>query len=337
MTEDGSAGLYDENIKDIYHSKTGALKEAYDKFIEPSFLCELSEKKSDINILDICYGIGYNSKCALMYNNKSNLHIDCLDINSDLIFLSPFIKDNIYDINLKLFLLSEIFKLGDISYIFYERKFNRIYENNADFFEPSIVRLIQFLITKGYIYSGSTLNLSFLHNIYYNYISTDMKNDVKSLKYINSSISFKFGDARLTLQKLNKFYDVIFLDAFTPQKAPELWTINFLNLIKNKMSKNSVLVTYSKSTPFRSALIELGFFVGKIYINDIDMGSVASFDKNKIINPLTDYDYSLINTRAGIFYEDYNLSLSPSEIINNRENKISLSDRISHTAFRKSH
>ena len=163
-----------------------------------------------------------------------------------------------------------------------------------------------------------------------------MKNSKKANKYSNSKINFKIGDARNTLKELDSLYDVIFLDAFSPQKAPELWTINFINLIKNKMHNNSVLLSYSKSTPFRSALLELGFFVGKTLINEIDMGTVASMNKNYILNTLSDYDLALINTRAGIFYEDSDFTLSSADIIKNRLIKISRSDKISHTSFLKS-
>ena len=35
ITADGSVGLYNNEVKDIYHSATGALSEAFDKFIYP--------------------------------------------------------------------------------------------------------------------------------------------------------------------------------------------------------------------------------------------------------------------------------------------------------------
>ena len=79
-TEDGSIGLYDKELDEIFHSKFGAKTEAYDKFIEPC----LVYKNEPIKILDICYGIGYNTKCAL--EHFSNIQkIDCLEINSELI------------------------------------------------------------------------------------------------------------------------------------------------------------------------------------------------------------------------------------------------------------
>jgi hypothetical protein len=73
FTNDGSVGLYSDDFDDIYHSTTGALTEAYEKFILPiDFDWLLSLER--INVLDICYGIGYNSKSFL--NFISNFKIE---------------------------------------------------------------------------------------------------------------------------------------------------------------------------------------------------------------------------------------------------------------------
>ncbi len=101
------------------------------------------------------------------------------------------------------------------------------------------------------------------------------------------------------------------------------------------MKDNSILVSYSKSTPFRSALIELGFFVGKTFIDEVDMGTIASFRKELIDYPLTDFDLKLISTRSGITYKDPYLSLTPEAILSNRKNESFSSNRISRTQFLK--
>ncbi len=71
FTNDGSVGLYSQNYDDIYHSATGALTEAYEKFIYP-INWDVLLLHDNINILDICYGIGYNTKCFLnfIFQNK---------------------------------------------------------------------------------------------------------------------------------------------------------------------------------------------------------------------------------------------------------------------------
>ena len=72
FTLDGSVGLYSASDNDIYHSVYGALSEAYDKFICPANLNEFFEKNNKIEILDICYGIGYNTKSFLKYFLENN-------------------------------------------------------------------------------------------------------------------------------------------------------------------------------------------------------------------------------------------------------------------------
>ena len=74
FTNDGSVGLYSQDFDDIYHSASGALTEAYEKFIYP-INWEVLLNHEDIKILDICYGIGYNTKSFLnfIFENKKKL------------------------------------------------------------------------------------------------------------------------------------------------------------------------------------------------------------------------------------------------------------------------
>ena len=71
-TKDGSIGLYDKSLDEIFHSIYGAKTEAFEKFIQPAKIID----NKPLKILDICYGIGYNTKCALE-NFKNISFIDC--------------------------------------------------------------------------------------------------------------------------------------------------------------------------------------------------------------------------------------------------------------------
>lgn len=73
FTNDGTVGLFSPVDDDIYHSTYGALTESWQKFIVPSMLEQYIQNNKDIKILDICYGIGYNTKTALQVfvNNLS--------------------------------------------------------------------------------------------------------------------------------------------------------------------------------------------------------------------------------------------------------------------------
>lgn len=61
-TNDGSVGLFSPDADDIYHSTYGALTEAYEKFILPANLDFYFKNYEEVKLLDICFGIGYNSK-----------------------------------------------------------------------------------------------------------------------------------------------------------------------------------------------------------------------------------------------------------------------------------
>ncbi len=336
FTQDGSVGLYNDEIKDIYHSKTGALKEARDKFIIPSFLPELAGLKNEINILDICYGIGYNTKAALELLQDKEVNIDCLEYDKTTVYLSPFINDKIQNQFIKIFILNEILKTTLNFEEFEQIINNNITNDNLLYFSADIFKLIKKMISCGYETTPLNDKRAFLHNIYYKYISLSEEYAIKGNNYANCHINFHYNDARLSIKGLTKKYDVVFLDAFSPQLDPKLWTIDFLALIKSHLHDNSVLVSYSKSTPFRSALLQLGLNVGKTFIDNIDMGTVASFNKNKILNPLNDYDIGLINTRSGIVYKDEHLNKTANEIITLRKQEQDNSNLISQTKFLKS-
>ena len=113
FTNDGSVGLFSPEADDIYHSTYGALTEAYEKFIIPLNLKNYLEKNSEIKILDICFGIGYNSKSFinnfldLLYNEpigtnnkiikKTTCYNDKIDANNKkyTIFIHAIDKDKI--------------------------------------------------------------------------------------------------------------------------------------------------------------------------------------------------------------------------------------------------
>ncbi len=109
FTNDGSVGLYSTDFNDIYHSATGALTEAYEKFIYPVDFNNLLHKDK-IKVLDICYGIGYNSKsflnfifenyCQKKFSKKYSLskhYIDKIHTNNILqsLFSNFIYKNNI--------------------------------------------------------------------------------------------------------------------------------------------------------------------------------------------------------------------------------------------------
>ena len=60
-TKDNSYTFFNEEYQEAYHSLTGALEEAQKKYVEPL------EVKDGHCILDICFGLGYNTFAAMQH------------------------------------------------------------------------------------------------------------------------------------------------------------------------------------------------------------------------------------------------------------------------------
>ncbi len=59
-------------------------------------------------------------------------------------------------------------------------------------------------------------------------------------------------------------FDIVYQDAFSPSANPILWTKEYFEDIKELMSEDGILTTYSTALKTRLALFENGF---KVYIN----------------------------------------------------------------------
>jgi len=156
-SEDGSFTAYSKEYDEHYHStKDGALKESYKKHVIPAF--GFSKNKKEIHILDICYGLGFNTLCSVLYYQKHapdiKLYIYSPELDDELVkslknftYPSEFdkLKDIIKDLsdngvyqNENLYI--EVY-LGDArSYIKgFSNKFDIVYQ---DAFSPSVNPLL---------------------------------------------------------------------------------------------------------------------------------------------------------------------------------------------------
>ena len=72
LCEDGTNTLYSKEFNEPYHStKDGALHESLEKHVKPSLT--LKKEKEQLTILDICFGLGYNTFTTLYYIKKQKL------------------------------------------------------------------------------------------------------------------------------------------------------------------------------------------------------------------------------------------------------------------------
>ncbi len=266
LTRDGSYSLRSVFFQENFHSSVGALEETKLKFTVPSDL-ERFQGKS-LNVLDICFGLGYNSASLLdeLTKQKSYLNLYALEIDK---------KPLEYSLRNKSFLKLWTPKVKKI--------FESLYQQ--DYFEDQFFKC-----------------------------------------------SLLWGDAR---EKINIIpsaikFDLIYLDGFSPQKCPQVWTIEFLSKVTEKLNPQGYLITYSSSAAVRKTLRNLGLeiFSIKPSLNDRTFWSkgtvaISKFDKNKMKHNFNFEKLSLMEeehllTKASIPYRDQNLNSSKEDIINKR-------------------
>lgn len=73
LTADQTETFLNEEVGESYHSYTGAVEEALKKYAIP---CKIAEKAKTgkITILDVCFGLGYNSAMAISIALQENPH-----------------------------------------------------------------------------------------------------------------------------------------------------------------------------------------------------------------------------------------------------------------------
>lgn len=86
-TKDGSYTFFSHEFNEAFHSIYGAKQEAEIKFILPTKLREIARKQTQIKLLDICYGLGYNSAAAIeaiwQVNPQCQIELIALEISAD--------------------------------------------------------------------------------------------------------------------------------------------------------------------------------------------------------------------------------------------------------------
>ncbi len=67
----------------------------------------------------------------------------------------------------------------------------------------------------------------------------------------------------ISIEKYNTIikFDIIYFDAFSPKKQPEMWSPEIFKKIYNLLNKDGFMVTYCANGNFRRTLKEIGFEV----------------------------------------------------------------------------
>ncbi|MBI4453062.1 hypothetical protein HY636_00290 [Candidatus Woesearchaeota archaeon] len=89
-TKDNSITFFNEQYKETYHSVSGAVEEAQKKFSDACKIKEFAKLHDEINILDVCFGLGYNTAVAIdnILAVNPNCKINIVGLENDINILN---------------------------------------------------------------------------------------------------------------------------------------------------------------------------------------------------------------------------------------------------------
>ncbi|WP_310425336.1 MnmC family methyltransferase, partial [Chamaesiphon sp. VAR_48_metabat_135_sub] len=96
LTDDGSYTFFSQEFGQTFHSKYGAKEESIFKYAMPTLLAEKASR-GHLRILDICYGLGYNSAAALatIWRSNPNCTVEIIALELDRTVPTAAIEHNL--------------------------------------------------------------------------------------------------------------------------------------------------------------------------------------------------------------------------------------------------
>lgn len=85
LTQDGSSTFWNPAYQESYHSSIGAYTEALHKHVLATQIDKLAQTNNELKILDLCFGLGYNSMLAIQVAQEKNpkIFLDIIGLEND--------------------------------------------------------------------------------------------------------------------------------------------------------------------------------------------------------------------------------------------------------------
>ncbi|MCK5844462.1 MAG: TIGR01212 family radical SAM protein [Victivallales bacterium] len=304
ITGDGSPTLYHPEYRQHFHSLAGAHSEAFKKFVEPSGIRGKLKSNETVRVLDIGFGLGENA-FALIETAK-------LADSGGIEIISLEMDERAPKAALRLLTAAT--------------PTNR----PKPFQEANVPRaeVLAELLSNGRCV-GNHFDLSVLLG--------DARQTLDAVPEVipqspcgvgAETLDEERGDCPVLTQNwkkregnyVPKGIDVVFLDPFSHEVNPELWTYDFIRRISAKLAPDGVIVTYSAAFPIRGAMIRCGLSVGETpAVGRKNGGTIASFDESAVTAPLNAKNIRIIKeTTTGTSYRDPHLDWDRRKIRNYR-------------------
>ena len=137
----------------------------------------------------------------------------------------------------------------------------------------------------------------------------------------NININVYIEDARQTVQRLDDdTYDAIFLDPFSQNMAPELFSVELFKEFRRIIKDDGIIATYTSSAPVRAGFIEAGFYIGLGPIFGRKQGGTLASPNPLMLDwslPRND-EIRIALSDVGIPFRDPNLNSSSDFILEKR-------------------
>ena len=137
----------------------------------------------------------------------------------------------------------------------------------------------------------------------------------------NININVYIEDARQTVQRLDDdTYDAIFLDPFSQNMAPELFSVELFKEFRRIIKNDGIIATYTSSAPVRAGFIEAGFYIGLGPIFGRKQGGTLASPNPLMLDwslPRND-EIRIALSDVGIPFRDPNLNSSSDFILEKR-------------------
>jgi tRNA U34 5-methylaminomethyl-2-thiouridine-forming methyltransferase MnmC len=261
-TADGSFTFFSSEFGEHFHSRQGAQQEAIQKYVLPCRLPQLAQTRDHVHLLDVCYGLGYNTAAALtaIWQVNPACHVTVFALESNLQVPRQAMAHHLLQ-----------------GY-------------------PALVQTQ--LDTAGF------------------------------------TATLLIGDARQTLRQgipPDWQADAIFLDPFSPPKCPQLWTVEFLQSIGDRLNPQGYLATYCSAAAVRTALQLVGLQIATLadghppHPRRRPLGTLASHHPLSL-PPLPAWEREHLQTKAAIPYRDPQGCFNAREILQHRQAEQALTE-----------
>jgi tRNA U34 5-methylaminomethyl-2-thiouridine-forming methyltransferase MnmC len=245
-TGDGSHTLRSKEPDECYHSTFGAIQESQTVFIDLGY----NECHKDvINVLEIGFGTGLNALMTL--NEACKIHKKVLYHTVE---LYPVDLETVEKLNYPELMENIITEKGkrfiddpDTSKESMKVDFST---DNRDSINPNLSDMIE----------GYDMTIKELRRFFMDIHSCGWNKIVE----INDCFSICKVKTDFTVFELSCRYDIVYFDAFSPEKQPEMWQPEVFERLYAHCNDDAIITTYCAKGAVRRAMQSAGFIVERL-------------------------------------------------------------------------